>query len=679
MIGTKFNIIDLSQITEVDDIQVQDAVAPLTISCAPTAKGPEDTRVVSGNAFRELYGDPSYKRYGQVSIQNQAIIDHKGKILFRRLVADDATLATATVVAKVYKMQGQQKVDANGKPLYMEVNKDPDGDGQQNEAAEWIYTETTDAVSSIDGTTENEAIYEDNAYIAYAVEYAPEGKTFKKIEDAVDAAKDYLHNEVDADGNPTYKETVYIERVDETTGETVTEEKEVGMLVYPLFVVADNGRCESGKGFYLTAESALSKNLSFMFYTLNVVENGDIIDDATFSIIPDQLYNNECVDLDSAAETYLDQVKVKILPENITEFINAVTDATTMETDEVAENDVLFGCTRKGTALGGVYVDTINGVDLKNELGIILGGGTNGSFGIAPAEVAADDIDKMTYEFFTGTGNYEDKYEIFNLDVYQIDACFDANFSDKVKEAIVDLAEYRKDFMFFRDFGKDIHSYDDVKDKAWSLKTSSWVTNYCQNYDIMDPYTLKKVNVTIMYDIAPMIIDHIYKGRHLPFAGLRNGAVIQSIADRRSLNYAPKVLPNVNEKDDMEDIRVNFASYYKEDLILESVYTCQETYTQLSFSNNVMAFQMVIKALRAHFPAIRYQYVTSLDDVKAYQSQVNDFLSAYEGYFSELRCEYVEDKKYLQNKIYRCALYFRFNEFTQGELVDAYLLPSNII
>lgn len=683
MIGTEFRITDLSQINEINNVEVQDDVAPLTISCAPTEKGPEDVMVVSGNTYRELFGAPNYKRYGQISIQNQAVIDAKGKILFKRLVADDATLASATVVAKVYESDEGQKQDINGNPLYQEKVY---GLNKEGEEVVVDFKETTNATSSTKEGEANDPITISGTNIIYEVEYfnpESESDVCKTFDDAYDNAAKLFKTVENDNGTVSVQgveETVFRNKVAED-GTVTQEEEKHEVYTFPLFTITDNGRGASNKLFYIEPENSLSKNLPFMFYTINILEGGNIIDDVRFSILPNKIYNNECIDIDSASETYLTQVQIKSYPDAVSAFINKIADISGLEVDYLEENDILFGCNRKGNSIGGIVVDDINGIDMQNTLGNSLMGGQNGSFGINPAENedAVKIINQKTLEFFSGTGNYVDKDEIYNLDVYQIDACFDANFDIPTKEAIAKLADYRKDFMYFRDFGNKCKSLEDVKDYVYDLTQSTWVTNYCQAYDIMDPYTLKKENVTIMYDIAPMMIKHMYSGRHKPFAGILNNAIISSITDKKTLNFAPKKLPDINEKDEMEDINVNFASYYGSDLVLETLFTSQEDYTQLSFSNNVMAVQDVIKHLRAYFPAARYQYITSIDDIAAIQTQINDYLSVFAGNFSELRCEYVEDRKYLQNKIFRCALYFRFNEFTQGELVDAYMLPSNII
>lgn len=678
MIGTQFNYYDLSTIPEINEVNTQDSIAPLTISTGPTAKGPEELMVVSGTRWEQLFGAPNYKRYGQVSIQNQAIINAKAKILFKRIVAEDATLAASVVVGTIESGEEKVQVDALGNTLF--VYERPTGENDDEGQPIKVIT----YVSKADVTPDNGYIYDAeqdtmtisgvqlkkythaDVVIGYDVIPLPLNPSEKVVIKTIDDAVDYVETNkskfvqevpVDAD----YKEDAEGRKI---------------IAKFPLFVITDNGRCASNKRFNIESESALSKNLDFMFYSLNIKEDGNTLESCRFSIIPNMIYNNECIDIDSAAETYLEQAKVKSFPDYVQTYIDTLVD----HIDSSYENeDILFGKKRKGTAITGVTVDTEYYQDITEVVGYSLGEGSNGSFGVAPAEnaVAVAYINDQTCKFFKG----EITDEIYNLDVYQIDACFDADFDIPTKHAIAELVEYRKDFMYFRDYGTKCSTLDEIENYKIdnNLENSTWVADYCQAYDIVDPYTLKREKVTIMYDIAPMIINHLYKGRNLPFAGIRNNAIITGINSKKSLNFMPKVLPAKNEKDDMESLRVNFASYFNDSFVLESLYTSQEAFTQMSYLNNVLALQQVIKALRVRFPAERYAYITSEDDMVVIQGNINDFLSTYADMFAELEYTYIQDSKYLQNKIYRAAIRFRFNEFYQAELIDAYMLPSNIV
>jgi hypothetical protein len=86
--------------------------------------------------------------------------------------------------------------------------------------------------------------------------------------------------------------------------------------------------------------------------------------------------------------------------------------------------------------------------------------------------------------------------------------------------------------------------------------------------------------------------------------------------------------------------------------------------------------QRVLKVLRATFPSIRYQFISSEDDLKKYTSRINEAISPYASDFVELSFEYIQDEVMLSNKIFRAAIRFRFKEFAQAELIDVYVLPT---
>ena len=348
------------------------------------------------------------------------------------------------------------------------------------------------------------------------------------------------------------------------------------------------------------------------------------------------------------------------------------------------ENDLIFGTNRKGIKYSSIDVN-LEDVDFTLVSGIELIGGSNGYFGTSPELEKTKTIAKESpvtvreryyqqmEEFYDGT--FTD--EIYDLDSYQIDACFDACFPIELKEKILQLADYRNDFEFFRDFNLDCISMDVINNYREKLTRSIHAVDYCQAYDVIDPYSKKQITVSIMFSLAPMLTSHIRLNRNVPFAGQRNNAIIDEIITG-TLNFKPRVTPLVNDKDELEDLRVNFGSYYKDDFTLETVYTSQEDYTQLSFANNVLAMQEVIKALRVYFPIKRYAYITSSQDLDAYTSDINTMLDQFRSNFSELEFVYTGDQVHLDNKIYKAMLSYRFNNFIQAELVDAYALPTQM-
>lgn len=527
---------------------------------------------------------------------------------------------------------------------------------------------------------------------------------------------------------------------------------------YPLFTVADIGRGSSSKSFMITPDNDISKNLPFMYYTMYIMEDGKELDAIRFSMLPDVIYRGECVDLEMAAKNGLKYSQVVPYEDSINAYVHKLAEVMGEDEETLQQNDFIFGTLRKGTPLAGVTISEEFTADMKTT-GITLESGSDGAFTNSPMLNAPDLVNEKILAFFsygkneeydhaltpnpeTGLYDYQVRLtdkdttpDIYDLDTYQIDACFGANYPVPINGAIGKLADYRNDFHFFRDHGlncrtladaeamvngsyydqtitdyecelrgisSDIHTHNpqdltneyhkDLNnnglideglvttgvDNSSNIIHSFNISDWPQAYDVINPYDLKQITVTITYDLSYFMISHILNKVNYPFAGERNGAVLTSIL-KDTLNYKPRVLPDKNEKDDLEDARCNFASYYKDRFIVETLYTSQTKNSQLSYINNIMAVQKVIKALRVKFPSIRYQFITSTDDLVAYTTEINEFLSLYSGMFAELRFEYIQDKVAIANKIYRAALYFRFNEFTQGEKIDAYMLPTEII
>ena len=624
MLGTTFNIIDLSAIPEIPSVAEVDT-APVVLSAAATAKGTEDLFEGHYNDFIAMFGEASFKKYGQVSIQNQRMLANGAKIVFQRIVAEDATLANLGVVAKLYQTKAQ-KVNANGEALFYDEDMEETTEDTGNPVT--MYT----------------------AHVRYEAVTIPDVKTAAVVEESLAAMLDETGVE-----------------------ETLEDGTKVTVFTYPMFVVTDNGRGNSYKRFYISPERSLSKNLKFMYYTLSIVEDGKVSEAQRFSIVPSTVYKGACIDLDTAGRKMV-QGQACQLEDSYEKYVEKLAELSGIEADELVQNDLLFGANKKGIAYEGIVIDTINGIDLTLTTGLGLMSGTPGSLTEAPEQNANEMYYGLIKKFYAGSINNE----VYNLDTYQIDLCFDANYPVDIKNTITELADYRKDFMFFRDMGLEIYGLNDVENMVGRVIKSTWATDFCQAYDILDPYSYKKITVTIMYSIASIIVNHIMNRRHQPFAGKRFNAIIPDVLDKTTVRFVPKKLPNIDEKSELEDMRVNFASYFKADFTIESLYTSQEEYTQLSFSNNAMAVQQVVKALRVKFPAIRYQFITKPEDLEVYQARVNEELANYRNNFAELRYEYIEDKIYTANKIYRAALYFRFNDFVQAEIIDAYMLPTEI-
>lgn len=95
--------------------------SPLFFAVSSFDKGPEDVREEKGEHFYKMYGSKMrFVAHGQPSIQTANIIDNGGRVLVKRLVANDATLANlvnvAQVISKIHAISAAED-DINGKTL----------------------------------------------------------------------------------------------------------------------------------------------------------------------------------------------------------------------------------------------------------------------------------------------------------------------------------------------------------------------------------------------------------------------------------------------------------------------------------------------------------------------------------------------------------------------------------
>lgn len=607
--GTKVEWVDQSYISALPTTET--SIKPLYAQTFTSDKGPETWKLVEGDEFFKLYGDNiSFAKHGQPLLQSAMSINWGAKVLARRITADDSTLANLSVFAKVAEST-TQKVDADGNLVYKD-----DGD---NETVE---------------ETENPVMIK-CAKITYFT------KTVSGAKNETDGLGNYLL----AKNKIEYEIKKHNTNVDE----------------FLLFTIFDNGRGVSNKRFLITPDYYSSKAYDFTMYKFSVMENGSVIESTGFTLDPDLIINNQNISLSAMIRTRLTQVECVQYDENIQAFIDRVQEISGLDDAEISENDIMFGCTRKGVSLNTVSVDydSENAVNLSYTYGLSLESGNNGSFGSAP--VKSEDYGPVMARAYTD----DPTTLIYDIDRYQIDAIIDANYPNDVKRAIEALADFREDFVYFRDMGTDLTTYNEIilADKLNSK--SKFCATYHNSYDILDPYSRKRVRVTVGYDLARLLISHFDNGRNLPLAGTKHNFVISS-ALPDSINFIPVITPKENQKEMMNDSKINYASYIGDDLVIETLYTSYDKNSQFSYINNILITQEVVKAIRRKCVTTRYTFLDA-DDFEKYKSDVREVISKYESYFKSIEMEYIEDDNYITNKVFYAAIKATFRDFVQAE------------
>lgn len=435
---------------------------------------------------------------------------------------------------------------------------------------------------------------------------------------------------------------------------------------YPLFIYTDNGRGISSKAVRLVPDYYSSKNIGKTFYTAVVYEGTSTIEKATVTFNPEVVYNGN---LYGITEGTLEQLNAEV-PEDMYEaFATKIAEGLGVEVEEVKAYDLVYGYTHKGSAIEGLVVDA-ESIDLDSSYGIELKEGTNGNFGDKPVNTEHwTDAIVAVFE-----GRVSD--EVWDVDQYKIGAILDANFPLQIKEAIAKFVTFREDCVFFRDIGVGKKTFLEIKNTLkQNTVNNRFIADYITSYQIVDPQTKKNIEVTMMYDFAECVVQHLAGNRaHNPLAGSSNGFVLKN-AIKGTVNYTPRVTPQVNQKQALDDLRANYAIFENDQCVVQSCYSCNERYTQLSYISNVIAIQEVVRAVRTQCPKNRFILIDGTD-LSDYSKAVDNVLANFRSNFDTLEFEYTEDKLRAMQKIFYASIRFAFHNWAQSEIFDVYAIGN---
>lgn len=611
MPDTTMNWIDQSWFDQVAEVTEYDNKT-LFFTMFTSDKGPEKLGRCSGDDFYKLFGRKlSFAKHGQAILQAKKIIDAGGELLYQRFVAQDATLSNVIVVATVSQVK-TQRTDADGNLLYIDAT---------------TGEETTVA-------TDNLPLEDSSATIRYDLQSVENAKTFDEVYEAAESL-------YDADAG-----------------------------TFPIIIAADIGRNADCKRLAIIPDYETSKSLGYMFYTFKEFENTTSEDKASVIMNPDIIYRNKSYALE---RNLMQQITLDQIKGCFAAFAAKVAEYTGLTAEEVINLDLLFGKNLKGKALDGITIDA-EGTDLSYQYGVELKNGSDGTeYGDTPvsSELLADNMVK----FLDGDESYTAiNDEIYDKDVHKIAAILDANYPRKVKEAIARFVDFREDCFYFRDYGVDISTILEAEKYQEDLFKSRFIGDYITTYQVYDPYTDKRIRVTLTYGLVEGLVLTMQGSPTKPFAGIVNGFTITE-AIEGTVNIIPRKTPKANQKDQLKELKVNYGTYYEYNgpLVVDSLFTSQERMSQLSYINNVVGIQEVMRAVRTECPKNRFKFETN-EDFAEYQEKVNDVLSNFKSAFKTLKMVYTQDPVRVAQKIFYASILFQFHNWPENEVFDLYAL-----
>lgn len=592
--------------------------AILLTACA-SDKGPEEFKIIEQD-FTKVYGGLSFSKYGQAQIQANAIVNAGGSLMHHRVVADNSALAHIALTITLSRVE-TQKTNEEGALIYT----DADGVESTDSSGDPVFITTAKISFGTMAITDKE-------------ELRKYGNNYKSIAVAI---KNSLSDWATADPE---------------TADSIT---------FPWCVLFETGRGKSKKKIRITPDYVSSKSSSWTKYLMTVLEDQESTDNILmFSLDPDvidsQTKENRFIDSVIAARS--DQLRCVAFEDSIYKMYDVLSTLSGYSVSYLKENDVLFGCTRKGLPLTNIAIAEGEGViNLNNIMGIDLLGGDNGDFGDYPLESAVYD------EALIKTFNGQFSPDIYDINNSRINAIFDANYPMEVKRAIEALVSFRDDIFYFRDLGLNLYTPEEiVAADANSLK-SYVCASYHNSYDIFDPTTKKQETVTCMYDLAQLFIAHEAAGICRPFAGQLYGITFD--ADhilQDTINFIPKKIPGYDQIAVLRDANINYIVKYNGVPTMDTEITSDEVDSDFSYINNILAIQDLIRLIRERCPKTRYTFKDG-DDFNSYKKDVDNLLATRQSNFASMELEFMGDDAQLDDKTVYATIGVGCRDFIEKE------------
>lgn len=644
--ATLFNWIDNSAII-VPEVSAEIDDSPLFMQVFSADKGTEDLIEISGSDFDAMYGTMSFDRHGQSAIQAKNIINAGGRLFAKRVVAEDSALANTVLSASITKYTIQPDATDPTKPAV-----DENGDYITTDPAGTI---SKDIVKSI--ISKGQGAEATHTAVVVTWEAAPlavnENQVIKTFDEAIKAVPAPADNK------------------------------------FPVILYTDNGRGVSSKSVRLNPDYATSKTVGKTFYTLVVYDKSNIVEQTTVSFDPTVVYANTAYRLDRYTNI---QISGEVIEFAYEAYVAALAAALEIDEDTLKSYDIIYGYTNRGLKIEGFNVDP-SGASLDGNTGVALENGSNGVFGDAPAANPESDAYTAWTEAICKVFNGDFSDEVWDVDQHKIAAVVDANYPKAVKEAIFGFVSFRKDCLFFRDYGAGntalgkLDTFLGIKaawetfstpytigDETWPEQRNFFVSDYVTTYQIKDPITKKNIEVTMLYDMAANLVSHIANVPFAPPAGTANDMVLPS-AIKGTINFSPVITPKVNQKEAMDELKVNYAIFEDDQCVVQNCYTSQIPYTQLSYNCNVLGIQRVLRAVRTACPKQRYSLSTA-SDLQDYANAVDRVLDNFVNDFDVLKFEYVDDPLKRSQKIFYASIRFAFLGWAQTEIFDVYAINN---
>lgn len=372
---------------------------------------------------------------------------------------------------------------------------------------------------------------------------------------------------------------------------TDTEPDLEGYKTVPLFGIRSLGRGKYGNSYRIRLTNVITKKKNQVYRTYRLelldIDEGNVVVEAFEGTMYDFALNSASYLLSDVLDGDNNG------SEKIAMYVNEDAFETVYAAYELAAPaekriplqsfDPIFGINNDRTKQE--YVQIESGIALDRLDGIAMNGGTEGALENPPEGKMVEDVVEDLY--LKAFGGELDK-AILSSRRIPVKFILDANYPISVKREMVQLGLKRYDSIIHLDAGlisnndEALQFGEETTDLNYRIVSKSY-----QHYEIRDPFTGKRVPVTMTYDLANNIAKHIETyGVSVPFIGETYATLTGAIKG--------SLLPMLDESDEdmkekLYDLKLNYYEAVAENIFARATQqTAQDLESDLSEENNML-------------------------------------------------------------------------------------------
>lgn len=403
------------------------------------------------------------------------------------------------------------------------------------------------------------------------------------------------------------------ERSDETDG--------AGFKTIPLFGIRSLGRGRYGNSYRIRLTNVFSRrtSLTYKTYRLEIldVDEGNTVKEHFEGCLYDQAVNSRSLiltdvldgdnDYSEVAGMYVYEDAFEIMHK---EYLTLFDDPAEAPIQSYKLFDPIFGMNNDQSTQEHIKLvregDDVIALDRLD--GVPLAGGNDGALEAEDADFE-DISEKLYLKAFSGQ---LDK-AILSSRRIPVKFILDANYPIAVKRQIVQLGLKRYDALIHLDAGlistnEEAYIFgEETTDLNYRIVSKSY-----QHYEIRDPFTGKRVPVTMTYDLACNLAKHIETyGVEIPYTG-ETYATLKGAIKGSLVPVLDESDEDVKEK--LYDLRLNYYEAVAENIFARATQqTAQDDLSDLSEENNMLITLEIKDIAERETIARRYNFAEPYD------------------------------------------------------------------